>query len=306
MSTIVKSLGIVCYLHLSMHIDIRYFYKGLSIVAVFLCVLSCSKKQDIPFSKKVKVSLREVGHHLLLANQDSTTIVKPVVTLEELKYELSFEEQLEIHPDSLVTYVNTSFKKVKLPQDYFMEVLQCADREVAYSYYEKGRETGNTDIHCRTRKLKKGCYSIQLTFLALPETATGQLGSIYILLFAIAIVLGMAFVYLKIHSKSIVRHSNKDYASIGKYRFYPEQNKLIKEASEISLSKKECELLSIFIANPFQIMKREELTKKVWEDKGVIVGRSLDTYISKLRKKLREDPSVKLTNIHGVGYKLEF
>ena len=92
---------------------------------------------------------------------------------------------------------------------------------------------------------------------------------------------------------------------LGSFHFYPEQNKLIKEAVEIQLSKKECELLVIFAARPNQIIKRDELTKKVWEDNGVIVGRSLDTYISKLRKKLKDDDSIKLTNVHGVGYKLE-
>ena len=79
----------------------------------------------------------------------------------------------------------------------------------------------------------------------------------------------------------------------------------MKEAIEINLSKKECELLAIFIAKPNQIIKRDELTKKVWEDNGVFVGRSLDTYISKLRKKLKDDTSIKLTNVHGIGYKLE-
>ena len=52
------------------------------------------------------------------------------------------------------------------------------------------------------------------------------------------------------------------------------------------------------------IIKREELSKKVWEDHGVFVGRSLDTYISKLRKKLSEDETLKLTNVHGIGYVL--
>jgi DNA-binding response OmpR family regulator len=79
----------------------------------------------------------------------------------------------------------------------------------------------------------------------------------------------------------------------------------VKAAVEINLSKKECELLAIFVAHPNQIIKRDELTKKVWEDHGVFVGRSLDTYISKLRKKLQADKSIKLTNVHGVGYKLE-
>jgi DNA-binding response OmpR family regulator len=77
------------------------------------------------------------------------------------------------------------------------------------------------------------------------------------------------------------------------------------ETKEISLSKKEVELLSLFVANQNKIIKREELSKKVWEDHGVFVGRSLDTYISKLRKKLHEDETIKLTNIHGIGYILE-
>ena len=79
---------------------------------------------------------------------------------------------------------------------------------------------------------------------------------------------------------------------------------MVKEAEEISLSKKECELLEIFITNSNQVVKRSELKKRVWEDKGVIVGRSLDTYVSKLRKKLQEDQNIKLINVHGIGYKL--
>ena len=101
------------------------------------------------------------------------------------------------------------------------------------------------------------------------------------------------------------RIENSPYASIGSFHFYPDQNKLVKKAKEISLSKKECELLAIFIANPNQIIKRDELMKRVWEDHGVVVGRSLDTYISKLRKILKEDDTIKITNVHGVGYKLE-
>ena len=47
------------------------------------------------------------------------------------------------------------------------------------------------------------------------------------------------------------------------------------------------------------------MVKQVWEAHGVIVGRSLDTYISKIRKKLKDDDSIKIVNIHGVGYRLE-
>lgn len=73
----------------------------------------------------------------------------------------------------------------------------------------------------------------------------------------------------------------------------------------LNLSKKECELLEIFIVNPNQIIKRDELTKRVWEGAGVFVGRSSGTYSSKLRKKLKEDETIKRTHVQGIGYKLE-
>ena len=103
----------------------------------------------------------------------------------------------------------------------------------------------------------------------------------------------------------ILNEDDSNCKKIGEFKFYPEQNKLIIQPTEIALSKKECELLKILIEKPNQIVKRDELTKRVWEDHGVVVGRSLDTYISKLRKKLKADNSIKITNVHGVGYKLE-
>ena len=83
------------------------------------------------------------------------------------------------------------------------------------------------------------------------------------------------------------------------------QNKLIKEAIEIKLSAKECELMAILSVNQNQVVKREVLVKEIWEDRGVFVDRSLDTFISKLRKKFKDDASINIINIHGVGYKLE-
>ena len=158
-------------------------------------------------------------------------------------------------------------------------------------------------IPCSGRELHKDCYMVTVRFTKAPETFTNNTKLIFLVL--IIVLALVVFVFYKRKPKLIPTTQEDIYETIGRYKFYPEQNKLIKEAIEISLSKKECELLSIFIAKPNQIIKRDELTKKVWEDNGVFVSRSLDTYISKLRKKLQEDPSIKLTNIHGIGYKLE-
>ena len=288
-----------------MNIAIQFSLKNVLLIALVLGVWSCSKKQNDLFPQKAKIVLREVGHNLLLADQDSTSLVQPVVELGSSSYQLSFVEQLEIDPDSLVFFMENSVRKGLSPQDYLLEVIQCDDMEVAYSYYKES-QTGNTDIHCRNRRLQKGCYRINVTFISQPKKTDTALSSYLYMVLGIVLVSTTLVLCFKRRSRAIQAVGDKDYEYIGKYKFYPEQKKLIKEATEIGLSKKECELLLLFIAHPHQIMKREELMKRIWEDKGVVVGRSLDTYISRLRKKLQEDPTVKLTNIHGVGYRLEF
>ena len=267
------------------------------------CFLSCSNNyQNDAFLEDVKVSIRDVGHNLLLHNQDSTSLVKPVIKIDDSKFQLAFEKQLAINPDSLVATVKSSFQKANLPQHYIVEVLKCDDLEVAYSYkMTKNVEKGI--VPCGGRKLPEACYLLNVKFTKSSNANSNNSILLYVIGFGILLLL--VFALYKLKNKSLLKLSEDNYASIGGFKFYPDQNKLVKKAIEISLSKKECEILEIFVAQPNQIIKRDELTKRVWEDNGVIVGRSLDTYISKLRKKLQEDDSIKLINIHGVGYKLE-
>ena len=56
---------------------------------------------------------------------------------------------------------------------------------------------------------------------------------------------------------------------------------------------------------PNQVLKREDIQDAIWSEEGVIVGRSLDVFISRLRKILRKDERLAIKNIHGVGYRLE-
>lgn len=304
MSIVVKCHEIVCYLQIIMNCYIKYLFKILVLLGLFSCMLSCSMDSTEDSSGLVRVALRNVGHQLLLLNQDSVSVVKPVKNIDYLKFQLSFEESIEVHPDSLVILVKNSFEKANLPQHYLVEVVQCKDNEVAYSY-QMNQNVEKGIIPCGGRQLKKDCYLINVQFTEAIEVnkSYSYSGLLYVLLF---VILGsISFLYFKSKNKVVPNDNLGDFLAIGKYKFYPEQNKLIKEASEIKLSKKECELLTIFIAQPNQIIKRDELSKRVWEDNGVFVGRSLDTYISKLRIKLKADESVKLINVHGVGYKLE-
>lgn len=111
-----------------------YFYGGLCSAIFATVMLLTTDKKDETFSELVKIALRDVGNKLLLTNQDSTSLILPVQKVEESKYQLSFEKALVINPDSLVGIVAKSFQKANLPNQYQIEVKQCKDFEVAYSF----------------------------------------------------------------------------------------------------------------------------------------------------------------------------
>lgn len=286
-----------------------YMNKKEVVSGIFLIVLSFvlwsfypqeNDKND--FSEKIKITLRQVGNQLLLFNQDSTSLVLPIKELETDKFQISFQKELSFEPSVLVEIVKLNLEKSAVAENYRVEVIECLNNEVSYSY-EINADEEKTIIPCAGRVLPENCYTIQIKFL---QKNNPKSSNRYLLYIFIPILLGIVYRKYSDKKSNVLKDDSKDAKTVlGSFIFYPEQNKLVKKAKEIALSKKECELLEIFIANANQVVKREELTKRVWEDNGVIVGRSLDTYISKLRKKLQEDDAIKLTNIHGVGYKLE-
>ena len=98
---------------------------------------------------------------------------------------------------------------------------------------------------------------------------------------------------------------NADYKKLGNFVFFESTGMLSLNGSTIELSVKEAKALSILASNQNQVVERDLLMKEIWEDDGVVViTRNVDVLISKLRKRLSADPSVKIVNVHGKGYKM--
>ena len=274
-----------------MKLKTAYFF--IFTLLVLILFVSCNKNIKSNYTAETaKVALRAVGHDLLLQHNDSVSLVLPIVKLEENKYELSFQEQLEINPDSLLKGIFKNFKNTNLPNNYIVEVKNCLTNEVSYSYQIKAEKEKNI-IPCRGRNLPLDCYTIQVIFEIRVKKSP--------LYWLLPIVLIGILLFIKRKNGS----KKTNFISIGKYHFYEDQNRLKISDITINLTKKECEIITILSKNKNQVVKRELLVKEIWEDNGVIVGRSLDAYISKLRKKFEHDDSIKISNIHGVGYKLE-
>lgn len=93
--------------------------------------------------------------------------------------------------------------------------------------------------------------------------------------------------------------------SIGEFTFDSKNYELRLGESKQSLTKKESDLLKILAEHQGQVMERALLANMVWGDDSYFVGRSMDVFITKLRKYLSADPKVAIINVHGVGFKLE-
>jgi DNA-binding response OmpR family regulator len=74
--------------------------------------------------------------------------------------------------------------------------------------------------------------------------------------------------------------------------------------SESKLTSKETELLKLLCENKNEVLDRSIALKRIWQDDSYFNARSMDVYITKLRKYLKADPSIELINVHGVGFKL--
>lgn len=95
---------------------------------------------------------------------------------------------------------------------------------------------------------------------------------------------------------------NKLY-TIGKYQFDCANFLISDDSEKISLTQREAELLKLFLDNKNVVMKREEILKSLWGEDDYFMGRSLDVFISRLRKILSSEKGISIENLHGIGFR---
>jgi DNA-binding winged helix-turn-helix (wHTH) protein len=274
---------------------------GSSILIIVILISAgafINKKNETP-EKHLEVVLRNLGHQLLLTAKDSTSRVLPVKKLNETTYQVSFQNDFSFISDTLINLVQRTFKKNALSTDYIVSLKNCEKKETVFAF-EINSQTGDL-TGCRGRTLKVGCYVIEIDFLK-----KDKFNFYWLLLLIIPLSLVGFYVKNKFRKKeekeSII--DNNDYIQLGSFQFYADNNVLKIENKSITLSEKETNALKIFAENINQIVEREKLMKEIWEDKGIVViSRNVDVLVSKLRKKLIDDNSIKFINVPGRGYK---
>jgi DNA-binding response OmpR family regulator len=103
----------------------------------------------------------------------------------------------------------------------------------------------------------------------------------------------------------IIEKEDDSILTLGSYVFDTINFTLKHTQFEKTLTKKEAQILKILLKFKNQVVAREVVLNAVWGQDDYFVGRSLDVFITKLRKYLKEDESIQILNIHGIGFKLE-
>lgn len=103
-----------------------------------------------------------------------------------------------------------------------------------------------------------------------------------------------------------VKEAKQNEIAIGKLSFNCLHRKLITPEREYSLTSKENELLRMLFLSQDYFLHRKDALLKIWGDDNYFTARSMDVYMAKLRKYLRDDPGIRIQNVHGDGYRLVF
>jgi hypothetical protein len=273
----------------------------LMFVSIICVAFSMTGNDDFDIARR-EVLLRRIGHEILLQSGDSVSRVLPVKKIAENEYQISFENAFTFQPGSLVNTTQRLLAKDPLAGDYVVKVLNSGNSSVAYGYAISKNKKDDI-IACIGRKQPSARYMINIKFKPTGITIVRNeyfLGGMLFLGF-------IGFIFLRpVKPRRILPESrHAGLFTLGSMSFDTETRKLMINEKTIDLTKTETRVLGIFALSPNETIERSRLQKEIWEDEGVIVGRSLDMFISKLRKKFEFDPNVKIVVIRGKGYKLE-
>lgn len=293
-------------------------YSLFAVLTVFVIVVTMAfvKKETEQPDKHLEILIRNIGHQVLLHSKDSTSRVLPIKTVNENTFRISFENSFGFIPDTLMNLVHEQLAKTDRLGDYTVSVNECYQNQTIFAY-EVNTSSGDLKP-CRGREQKKGCYVIEISFLA-----KKSFNYAWLLLAFIPVTFGGLY-FARRRKKISEPHELieekvdeslssgvepvpviADYKKLGNFVFFEAKGILGLNGETIELSAKEAKALSILTSNQNQVVGRDLLMKEIWEEDGVfVINRNVDVLISKLRKRLCADPSLKIVNVHGKGYKM--
>jgi DNA-binding response OmpR family regulator len=203
-------------------------------------------------------------------------------------------------------------------QDAGFEVTHCADGEIAWQKFQKASfDICLLDINMPVRdgfslakKIRQQSDVVPIIFLTAKSLEEDKLKGFetgaddYITKpFSMKELVMRIDVFLR-RTKKLQSDAAEEY-KLGILKFAYNELKIYNGSAVTPLTQREADLLKFFVTHINKILKREEVLLNVWGKDDYFLGRSMDVFITKLRKYLKPDPSITLETIHGVGFRLQ-
>lgn len=263
-----------------------------------------ARNDSTRFTEKANLALRRTAHHLLKQNGDSTSRIPPVQQIDANTFVVRLDHLFEY--GQLPSLLQESLQLHDIKRAYDVTIRDCSKNEILLGYTQLDLFQ-KKEIPCKGRKREPGCYLLKISFQ--PEsTSTAGAGSWWI--FSLGTVLiGLGYIVWQKRNRTSpaveIPVNSSATITFGNSVWSPATLRLTSGESSHQLTYREAKLLNLLLAHQNQVLERDFLLKSVWEDEGIVVGRSLDVFISRLRKMLVKDTSIKLAAVHGIGYRLE-
>jgi len=261
---------------------------------------------SVRFSEKANLALRRTVHLLLAANGDSTSGITPVEQLHANTFTVRVDKLFNY--DKLPSILQQSLQIHGIGRGYDVSVIRCESNVVVlgYNFQDLNQKGG---VPCRGRKMAAGCYVLKVTFY--PETTTASGNSSWWVLPIGSLLAGLGFIFWKRSNKQSKSGSDTDVdmrvdnINFGNSSLDVTNLTLTSGGKVCNLTYREAKLLHLLTDHKNEVLDRDFILKSVWGDEGVVVGRSVDVFVSRLRKLLAKDSTLKINAVHGIGYRLE-
>lgn len=312
---------------------------GLPLIVLLACLLvvqgmSLASKPDSndnhQFSQQVNLAMRQAADRLFDLAGDKTSMIPPVEEVSPGEYLLRLENNFAY--DSLPAFLEGALAQLGIDEPYYVTMNDCLNNLLMLGYSQEAIKDGQ--VPCNGREQKAGCYNLSVVFPDRRKGAASNNWAWAALALGAVAAFSAGYFYKKSKNKDPLSNESVALASSGQdpakegvqtlgilppkektpstplLRFanteFDPANQFV-QIGDIRqpLTFRESKLLHFFVQNVNQVLERDAILAAVWEDEGIIVGRSLDVFVSRLRKILQKDASVKIANVHGVGYRLE-
>ncbi len=285
-----------------------------SLIIIWLGTLAASRDtprvtSDNQQSEKINLALRQTAHRLLKQEGDSISMIAPIQQTAPNVYIVRLEH--DFNYDSLASFLHHSFTTYHIEDDYNVAVWDCTHTNLILGYSSIDFFKRN-DIPCSGRDKNVQCINFTVSF---PEAAPSNFALIPFILggLSVLILLGMVYWFFKYKNKTetdIASQNNEPIDNthliiIGQSIFNTRQNTVVFNNITQKLTFREAKLLQLFCNHKQELLERDFILKHIWEDEGVLVGRSVDVFVSRLRKILKNDESLKIMNVHSRGYRFD-